>query len=81
MYSVHTVDQRRNDAGWRGERAIICESADHLHDKSAGTRGLRAATDTEVSVLPEKTRVLFVDTNDILDHEGCTIVFYERAGL
>lgn len=42
---------------------------------------MAATTDTEVSVLPQQTRIFLVDANNVLDDERSTIVLSERTRL
>ena len=60
---------------------VVRERADLLDHEPAATYSLSAATDTEVRVLPQETRIFLVNTDHILNHKRSTIVFDEGSRL
>ena len=81
MYSAKLHQRVRRRCRGGEPRAIIRKGTDHLDDKSASSDSVGAAPHTEVRVLPEEPRVLFVDADDVLDLERRAIVLDEGAGL
>ena len=62
-------------------RTVIGQGTNHLHHKPTATHGLRAATNTEVGMLPQKAVIFLMNTDNILDNERGTIVFHEGSWL
>jgi hypothetical protein len=53
---------------------VVCQSADHAHDKAATTDSLGTTSRSVICVLPEDTRVFFMNADNVLDDNGVTIM-------
>ena len=57
-------------------RTVVGKRADHLHDQSTSADCVSTTANTEVSVLPKQTCILFMYADDVLDHKRRAVVLH-----
>lgn len=63
------------------QRTVVCKGADHLYDKSSSAHCMATSANTEVSMFPQQSSVLFMNADDVLDNEGAAVVLGECTRL